>query len=141
MPFLLAINICMKTFVCASLVDITETGVIRGESIERDQQRNWQSILQVLSLPTQPHIIIPPKIMEHEELEQYKFGEFYRGRHNMWAFKFTELDHAGHYTLDLLENACDEVPMILGLNETARMMLPVFHTHGTLKNIYFVEQR
>lgn len=140
MPFLLAINIFMRTILCATLIDITDTGVIRGESVERDQQRNWQTILQVLSLRTQPEIVHPPDKME-EEVERFFFGDDFHGKHNLWVFAFRSANHGGEYNIDDLVRDFDQVPIILGLNETARMLLPLFFTGGTMKNIYFVEQQ
>jgi len=57
-PFLLTINTCMEPVITAfTLVDVTATGIIKGESLLRDQQRNWETVLQVLGLKTQPIII------------------------------------------------------------------------------------
>jgi len=33
------------------------------------------------------------------------------------------------------------VPIIQGLNETAKFMLPIFYPHGAIKNIHFINQR
>jgi hypothetical protein len=44
-------NTELRFFTGYSLVDITATGVIRvsnPESIERDQQRNWETVLQCM---------------------------------------------------------------------------------------------
>ena len=130
----------MRTILCATLIDITETNVIRGESLERDQQRNWQTILQVLSLRTQPEIVHPPGKME-EEVERFFFGDDFHGKHNLWVFAFRSANHGGEYNIDDLVRDFDQVPIILGLKETARMLLPLFFTGGTMKNIYFVEQQ
>ena len=122
---------------CLTLIDITKTGVIKGQSEARDQQRNWESMLQVLSLKTQPLIIQGPKRWDSEDLEFMEFGEFYQGHHNVWAFQFRG-ERDDFYTIEQLEEDFDLVPIILGLDETARFMLPIFHTSGTLKNIYFI---
>ena len=140
MPFLLAINICMQTILCATLIDITETGVIRGESTERDQHRNWQTVLQVLSLKTQPEIVHVPGLLKSEEIDRFFFGDDFRDIHNVWVFAFRSANVGGRYLVEELINDFDQVPVILGLTETARMMLPLFFTSGPMKNIYFVEQ-
>jgi hypothetical protein len=31
----------------------------------------------------------------------------------------------------------EQVPVVVGLEETARFMLPIFYPYGTIKNIYF----
>ena len=48
-----------------SLIDITSTGITRGESLERNQQRNWESLVQALSLKTQIEIITYPEKIFH----------------------------------------------------------------------------
>jgi len=122
---------------CYTLIDITPTGIIRGESVERDQQRNWQTVLQVLSLKTQPDIIQGPTIFEVDDISSTSFGEFYQGTQLVWAFQFKG-ERPEFYDIDSLKQDFDQVPIILGLNETARFMLPIFHTAGALKNIYFL---
>ena len=139
-PFLLAINIFMRTILCATLIDITETNVIRGESLERDQQRNWQTVLQLLSLKTQPEIIDHPLRIEADDVRQFGFGDDYKGPHTVWAFAFRSANYGIHYSVEDLHKDFDEIPLLVGLTETARMLLPLFFTQGTLKNIYFVEQ-
>lgn len=131
----------MKTILCATLIDITETNVIRGESQERDQQRNWQTILQVLSLRTQPEIVHPPGLLKAEDIDKFLFGDDFQGQHNAWVFAFRSANHGAGYSIEELTNDFEQVPVILGLDETARMLLPLFFTRGTMKNIYFVEQR
>ena len=123
---------------CITLIDITETGVTKGESQQRDQQRNWETVLQLLGLKTQPLIIKHPVCWLNEDLKFLNFGEFYEGVHTVWAFQFKG-ERDDFYTLDQLEEDFDAVPITLGLDETARFMLPVFHTRGTLKNIYFIQ--
>ena len=141
MPFLLAINIFMRTILCATLIDITDTGVIRGESQERDQHRNWQTVLQVLSLKTQPEIVHPPGLIEADDVNRFFFGDDFHDKHNVWVFAFRSANVGGGYSVEELTDDFEQVPVILGLNETARMLLPLFFTRGTMKNIYFVEQR
>ena len=131
----------MKHWVCVTLVDITATGITRGDSKERNQQRNWESVLQVLGLKTQPDIWESPERVEGLELADDSvigsyFGDFYQGTHAIWGFRFSsETDDV--YTLDSLYEDFEQVPVVLGLDETARFMLPIFHSYGTLKNIHF----
>jgi hypothetical protein len=124
---------------CLSLIDITATGILRGTGETRDQQRNWESVLQVLGLKTQPLIIREPVCFQNEDLDFFEFGEFYEGKHSVWAFQFRG-ERDDFYLLEQLEEDFDQVPVTLGLEETARFMLPIFHTHGTLKNIYFIQK-
>lgn len=124
---------------CITLIDITATHITKGNDERRDQQRNWETVLQVLGLKTQPLIIREPVMFPSENLEYFTFGEFYQGKHNVWAFQFRG-ERDDFYTLEQLEEDFDTVPVILGLEETARLMLPIFHTQGILKNIYFIQK-
>jgi hypothetical protein len=134
-PFLLAINIFMKSFICATLVDITPTNVTRGDSLARDQQRNWETVLQVLSLKTQPIILGGPELLSDIDGVSKIFGEFYQTMQKVWIFKFASEQDI--YTVDQLYEDFEQVPVITGLEESARFMLPIFHSYGILKNIYF----
>lgn len=133
-------------FILTTLIDTTRTDILRGNSKERDQQRNWETIVQVLSLKTQPVIIEGPIKIEQIDFKKHTglqicFGEFYYDLpppQSVWGIKFTS-EHSDIYTVDQLYNDFDQVPIILGLNETARFMLPIFHSYGTLKNIHFFQ--
>jgi hypothetical protein len=120
-----------------SLIDITSTGITRGETLERNQQRNWESLVQALSLKTQIEIITyPEKIENFDILNPPIFGNLYANIQTIWAFGF--YSESNVYTEELLIKDCDQIPMILGLEETARFILPLTHTLGSLKNIHFV---
>lgn len=127
----------MRDILMTTLVDITDTGVIKGESLERDQMRNWQSVLQVLGLRTQVNVIAGPEVFLLEDVEGLEFGEDYRGKHHVWAVRFCEMDNNNIYSVESLREDFNEVPVIVGLEETARFMLPIFFSYGTLKNIHF----
>ena len=123
-------------WICLTLIDITNTGIRRGDGKERDQQRNWETVLQVLGLKTQPIIAEEHIIIDEVEMVDDLFGEFYEGKHTVWAFKFYSEQNI--YSLDQLKEDFEQVPVILGLDETAKFMLPIFHSYGTLKNIHFL---
>jgi len=130
-----------------SLVDITATGVIRDQdtdSLPRNQQRNWETLLQCMGLRTQPLNIEQPVLIEHAKLNTMDFGDFYTGEHNVWVWQWCT-EREGVYDLPgrpmggLLQDL-EQVPIITGLTETARFMLPIFYPHGTIKNIYITQQ-
>jgi len=131
-----------KTFIGYTLVDITPTGVIRndaGRDLERNQQRNWETVLQCIGIRAQPVDISWRQ--DTVDLQDYEFGEMFEGRHRVWSFAFT-VDHAGVFgdpqdPVKLLHQDFDEVPIVPYLDETARFLLPVFYTAGAIKNIYF----
>jgi hypothetical protein len=140
-----------KVFQITTLVDITATGVTRStpdREVERNQQRNWETVLQVLSLRTQPHIVNwPYKVTLATEDVRYLFGAVYSGNQEAWKFEFTA-DHPDSYsvingTLDEitdpisgLQSDFEQVPVITGLTETARFLLPIFYPFGAIKNIH-----
>jgi hypothetical protein len=127
-----------------SLVDITPTGIIRGTNneYERNQQRNWETVLQCIGLRTQPHNISEPE-STLAELKWLQFGDFYSGEQRIWTWTWA-IEGLGAYDLNekplagLLQDF-EQVPVITGLDETARFMLPIFYPHGTIKNIYFTQ--
>ena len=124
-----------------TLVDITRTGVIRDviDPVARDQQRNWETVLQCIGLRAQP-LEIQYAIDTHD-MKHMEFGEMYHDIQKVWSFAFVvehnSVFNDGKRELGLLEDAFDEVPVVTGLHETARFILPIFHTRGPIKNIYF----
>jgi hypothetical protein len=126
-----------------TLVDITATGVIRSQDpdyAERNQQRNWETLLQCIGLRTQPQNIQEPVTSTVEDISVAEFGDFYTGTQKIWTWSWT-VEREGVYDLDnaplagLLQDL-EQVPIITGLTETARFMLPIFYPYGTIKNIY-----
>lgn len=125
-----------------TLVDITATGVTKFQNNtikERNQQRNWESVQQVLGLRTQ--IFELSQTQSKVNLNTYEFGELYKGQHNIWSFKFA-VEFKGVYRQDnnelaVLEKDFEQTPIIVGLEETAKFPISLFYTSGPEKNIYF----
>jgi hypothetical protein len=140
-------NSGLYTYIGCSLVDITATRVIRSQhtgDILRNQQRNWETVLQCMGLRTQALHIHEPTIHELD-LDYANFGEFYSGVHKVWMWKWSieaseVYDLPGEPMAGLLRDF-EQVPVITGLTETAGFMLPIFHPHGAIKNIYFTSPR
>jgi hypothetical protein len=125
-----------------TLVDITSTGVIHNRAdreFERNQQRNWETVLQCIGLRTQPFDILEP-VVKSMNVDDH-FGEMYYGKQRVWCFTFTVEQLGvwdnGQDALALLHKDFDEVPVIQGLSESARFILPIFYTQGAIKNIFF----
>jgi len=125
-----------------TLVDITNTGVTRDrgtQELERNQQRNWETVIQCIGLRAQPMGLIQQ--VSDQNLENYEFGEMYTGNHRVWSFAFTVEHESVFQYLDkplyYLDESFDKVPVITYLSETAKFMLPIFWTSGAIKNIYF----
>lgn len=137
----MAINIAMPTnqITLFTLVDITATGVIRSnfgeDTMERNQQRNWETVLQVLGLRTQPIIISGPTVSRGVDLAWLDFGDLYDGKQDVWSMVFTSEQNV--YQIDQLEQDFEQIPIVTNLTETAKFLLPIFYPHGTIKNVYF----
>jgi hypothetical protein len=77
-------------------------------------------------------------IVSEEDLEGL-FGEMYTGDQRVWAVCFG-VEHTGVYARDddataLLKEDFNQVPVVTGLDETARFILPIFYTSGAIRNI------
>lgn len=127
-----------------TLVDITATGVTRNtksdDQLERNQHRNWETVVQCLGLRTQPQHIQPPTWAD-VDVEVFDFGDMYTGTHRTWTWTWA-IEGTGIYDLPRkplggLQQDFEQVPVISYLTETARFMLPIFYPYGSIKNIYF----
>jgi len=149
-PFFLAAKYCMNApglqfFTGYTLVDITPTRVIRSsipDDVKRNQQRNWETVLQCMSLRTQPLHITEPTIYQDVSVD-LRFGDYFEGKHTMWSWSWA-IESQGVYDLPgkplggLMQDF-EQVPIITGLEETGRFMLPIFYPYGAIKNVYFVQ--
>ncbi len=125
-----------------TLIDITPTGVINyspQNEFKRNQQRNWETVQQILSLRTQPTILETDNFTA--DLNSYNFGVNYTGQHHIWTFKFG-VDYADIYQdgpdkFGLVKYDFKITPIILKLNETAVPEIAVFQPKGPWNNIYF----
>lgn len=147
MPFLLTINTIMDALYkyCGyTLIDITKTDVLDNRpdhSLQRNQQRNWETVYQILSLRAQ---LLDFKYLGYieEDLSNFSFGINYQGLHRIWQFEFA-VEHDGIYNIDAdrygtLKDDFKITPIILGLTETASPNIPLFYASGSDKNIYFI---
>jgi|TARA_B100001094_G_scaffold185839_1_gene180040 hypothetical protein len=134
-----------------SFIDVTCTGVTRGESLARNQQRNWETVLQTFGLLTQPLVLQVPE--EHffnsddnfagSELfkrmgKQHQFVvEMLRPDTRFWIFAIGS-ERADVLDINTLLGLFDLVPVIPNLNETIILKPSVFHTSDSdLINIQF----
>ena len=140
---------------CYTLFDITQTGTVNrnrpntDEDVEvwlykRNTQCNFDTVLQAISLRSQPEISNNPKQIKIRFDEFDNFGFLFEQRdneeYNCWTFDF-EIQHPsvfddGITELGSLYSDCHNVPMIK--TGTAWDKLPDFlDTSDELKNIYF----
>lgn len=127
-----------------TLIDITNTGVYRPSTqlvTERNQQRNWETVVQVIGLRTQPIDIISAQTSKTVSMTGREFGSYYRSSQCCWKFMFfVEHNHVfgpAEHPTKFLEQDFDQIPIITGLTETVALPDPVFYTTGILKNLYF----
>lgn len=143
---------------CYTLFDITQTGVLNrsrpaGEEItpewlfKRNTQCNFDTVLQAISLRSQPEVVNYPEKINIRFDEFDNFGFLFQQEENetypCWKFDFS-IQHPsvfddGINELGALYSDCDGVPMIHCGTEWNK--LPTFlDTSPELKNIYFVKK-
>lgn len=139
---------------CFTLFDITQTGVlnrarpntdidIKSWIYKRNTQCNFDTILQAISLRSQPDIINFPKKIDIN-FKDSKFGSLYKdmGVCPCWTFDF-EVQHPSVFEdsiaeLGFLYSDCQGIPMIKVGTELDQ--IPEFlDTSKELRNIYFVK--
>ena len=143
------------TITCYTLFDITPTGVINRQRPSPDQdmnmwlhkrntQCNFDTVIQSVSLRSQPEVTRLPEKIQIRFDEFDKFGFLFEQQedelYNCWSFDF-EIQHPsvfdnGITELGALYSDCDNVPMIKC--STTWDKLPSFlDTSDELRNIYF----
>ena len=91
----------------------------------RNQQRNYETLLQIFGLRTQPQEITQPVC--NNGVWQFSFESESEGVFEM---------HSNSDPLAGLKLDCDGVPMMLNLTEQPGLA-PVLTTHGEQQNIWF----
>lgn len=135
----------MYFYVVCTLFDITHTGVLAYKAelnnlSARNQQRNWQVVYQLLQLRIQPEIVTMPVDVE-TNVFLYNFGAEFKGIHRVWHTVFSVInplvyDRDGDTTAYLKDDFAD-IPMLTGLNETAKFPKNCLITRGETANICF----
>jgi hypothetical protein len=141
----------MHRISCHTLFDITQTGVLNRskpseDNVEdwikrRNTQCNFDTILQVISLRSQPEVVKLPIQIPTNEMLYEMFGFLYTQENtSCWKFEF-EVQHSsvfenGIVSLGSLYKDCEGVPMIVC--ETQHSMSTKFlDITPELRNIYF----
>lgn len=140
---------------CYTLFDITQTGVPNrhkpGDDAEfnvwfykRNTQANFDTVLQAISLRSQPENISSPTKISIRFEEFSNFGFLYQEDEEIpcWTFNF-EVQHPsvfedGINDLGFLYADCDEVPMIKCNTEWSKLSNQL-NTTPECRNIYFVK--
>lgn len=116
---------------CYTLFDITDKG-------NRSETRNWNTIVQVISLRTQPFITKFPTF-EITNLKNYRFGKDYKGTAKVWSFEF-EVDHPDLFAVDddPIANLLSDSSLVPLIDSTNFILPPkCLIISGTSCNIYY----
>ena len=143
------------TIICYSLFDITQTGVLNRHKpdmdinhddwiLKRNTQCNFDTVLQAISLRSQPEILNSPTLTKIRFDEFLDFGFLFEQQeneeYNCWTFDFN-IQHPSVFAngideLGALYSDCDRTPMIKCGTEWEK--LPSFlDSSPELRNIYF----
>jgi hypothetical protein len=122
----------MQVIEIKTLVDITDTKVNRpkaGLVLEHDQFRNFTTLKQCVEMRSNIIYDTPPT-MEVVDVIDMGFGTKYKGKQQVWTFKFTP-ERSGTYVLGNNEvgsliDDIDQVPIIQNLTETINMDKAIF---------------
>jgi hypothetical protein len=147
----MSIRVC-----CYTLFDITQTGVMNRSKPNEDDIENWvhrrntqcnfDTILQVISLRSQPEVMREPTMVVMTENDFEKFGFLYEPREDSpshcWRFEF-EIHHSsvfenGIVPFGALYKDCDGVPMLVCKTQTESTNA-FLDSSDELKNIHFEE--
>lgn len=140
---------------CTTLFDITRTGIANrkpptNSTVEflsdwekkRNTQCNYDTVIQVLSLRSQPEELTDPVQTEIDFTESDKFGFLFEdeGPKSGWTFDFTinyaQVFFDGINELGLLYSDCDGVPMV-NVHTQWDKIDPVLNTSPEMRNIHF----
>lgn len=143
---------------CYTLYDITRTNINRKkftdfvskeEHKQRNQQCNLETIFQIINMRSQPEDISEVKKLTlkcKDIIDHYEFGYLYTNNvedtklFNIWAFSFTiehpDVFNNGREELGNLISDCDQVPMIINLEESFKLSQQL-NISNELRNIYF----
>lgn len=122
----------MQTIEIQTLVDITDTKVARpnqGTALQHDQYRNFTTLRQCVEIRSIISYDTAPTV-ELKEVKDLGFGSKFKGKHNVWTFKFYP-DRSGayfenHNEVGALINDIDQVPVIQKLTESINMDKAIF---------------
>jgi len=137
---------------CYTLFDITYTGIRQRNKIpegvdtqkfiyQRNTQNNLDTLLQVISLRSQPEILQNPIMIEYNLEELDYFGFMYTGENVLvWMFEF-EVHHSSVFNdgieeFGYLYNDCDGIPMVK-CNTEYDKLTNFLDINPETKNIYF----
>lgn len=124
----------MQTIEIQTLVDITETNVIRpnqGTPLAHNQQRNFTTLKQCVEIRSNIMFDGPPTV-EERDIKDMGFGSKHKGKHRVWTFVFSPERSGAYSDVKVLGNDIDQVPVIQKLTETINMDTSIFDLTDTV---------
>lgn len=123
-------------FELRTLIDCTKTNArFNKNDSSWHQQQNYLTVIQTLGLRVNP-IIEQNKVLT-EDVKKSNFGSEYKGKHKIWIIEF-RIEYESGLSVQNLENDFNLVPVISGLDETAKFEKNLFLTKDDqYKNIDF----
>lgn len=132
----------MKKIRAYTLIDITETKYIYARDANKPeylQMQNLQSLLQAISMRTQP---LEPVVeqLENQDLQNYEFDCNIHGHHTVWKLTFG-YEYGGAWDdgtdeLGFLKDDIYGIAFSSGLQNTAKFEANIFDTKDKV-NLYF----
>ena len=129
-----------------SLVDITNTGVTRGNGKQRNQQRNWETVLQTAGILTQIVVLQKPELHSFTGTDNFTGTQLYNiigDKHkfqlqmmnpdiNIWTFAIgSEHRDVFGQNFSILHETFNMIPVIPDLDNTIQLSPSVFHTQDS----------
>jgi len=151
--YITIISIVMEIITISTIIDITETHIIRNYKKEllrkfpmiknqeqwlkaRRQQSNFDTLVQVISLRTQPLNIQSP-VVSTEILRDFR----YKSRGRVWTFsfevEFNNIFYKNDDPLGLLKEDCNNVPVIPNLDSSIKSQQYIKVDTGSIYNTMF----
>ena len=145
-----------ETWYVLTLVDITQTDNIRGSGKSRNQQRNFETLQQTISMLAQPWSLGSPQKRTFAAVHR-KFkdiGVTFGTRHDftqeviadlkMWTWRFG-VEREGVFAGPLsrtqhLEEILQDIPIISGLDENCVLDPAVFSVRQEDRNVLLIQE-
>ena len=106
----------------------------RENKFEHQQQQNYLTLLQTISLRSNPNIIEPPTVNKVSTQKDFDVS----GNNNVWTMVF-DFEAANSHSVEMLTGDLDLVPVIVNLHETIELEPSAFFTTNGKINTVFSE--
>ena len=128
----------METFVCYTLVDITNTGTNDPQqTLPYQQYQNLNTLIQCIGLRALP-IMLEVTKLESEDLSKHDFGSNYKkGKSTVWRLTW-KAEREGYFNIEALQEDSQGLPVHVNLKEKEDLPTQVFESKNPkLINIFF----